>query len=163
MPSLKLFSEIDTDKYDNWNIVCTLLTPPLLNDIIDYFLYTRSYQEGLEFFSQCYSIMENTSNKEKDTEAFVHDTIITVRLVLYDKMNLWNRYVKEYDTFIPMQASTIKDASRYHTIHKKLKLMSQGKKTEHMKCRQRYELTEEELQQRYEYLKRKIQKHLGGL
>lgn len=163
MPSLKLFSEIDTRKHDNWGVVCTLLTPPLLNDIIDYFLYTRSYQEGLDFFSQCYSIMESTINKDPDAEAFVHDTIITVKLVLYDKMNLWDQYIKEYDAFIPMQTSTIKDIDRYHTVHKKLELMSQGKHIEHMKCRQRYELTDEELQQRYEYLKRKIQKHLGGL
>ena len=107
--------------------------------------------------------MENTANKEPDIEAFVHDTIITVRLVLYDKMNLWDRYVKEYEAFIPMQASTIKDAGRYHTIHKKLELMYQGKNIEHLKCRQRYEFTDEELQQRYEYVKRKIQRQLERL
>lgn len=140
-----------------------MLTPPLLNDIIDFFLYTRSYQEGLDFFSRCYSIMERTANKDKDTEAFVHDTIILMRLVLYDKMNLWDRYVKEYDAFIPMQASTIKDANRYHTIHKKLELLSQGKNADRLKCHQRYELSDDELHKRYEYVKRKIQKHLGGL
>lgn len=160
--SLKLFKEIDICIHDGWSAVCTLLTPPLLNDIIDFFLYTRSYQDGLDFLNRCYSIMEGTANKDHDKEAFVHDTIILVKLVLYDKMNLWNRYIKEYDAFIPMQASTIKDANRYHTVHKKLELMSQGKKFEHTKCHQRYELTDDELQQRYEYLKRKIQRHLGG-
>lgn len=163
MSNLKLFNELQAKGQDNWDAVCTLLTPPLLNDIIDYFLYTRSYQEGLDFFSQCYSIMENTANKAPGTEAFVHDTIITVQLVLYDKLNLWDRYVKEYDAFKPMQASTIKDADRYHTIHKKLDMLYQGKNIEHMKCHQRYELTDDELQQRYDYLKRKIQRHLGGL
>lgn len=163
MLNLKLFRDIDIQNQNKWDAVCTLLTPPLLNDIIDYFLYTRSYQDGLDFFIRCYSIMENTANKNPDTEAFVHDTIILVRLVLYDKMNLWDRYIKEYDAFIPMQASTIKDADRYHAVHKKLELLSQGKNIEHMKCHQRYELTDDELQQRYEYVKRKIQRHLGGL
>lgn len=106
--------------------------------------------------------MEQTPDKNCHTEAFVHDTIFLMRLVLYDKMNLWERYVTEYDAFIPMQESTIKDSDRYRKIKNKLAMLSHGKNTESMKCRQRYELTDEELHQRYEYVKRKIQKHLGG-
>ena len=163
MLNLKLFNNIEVKEQNKWNAVCILLFPPFLNDIIDYFLYTRSYQDGLDFLNQCYSIMEQTPDKEPNKEAFIHDTIITVRLVLYDKMNLWDQYIKEYDAFIPMQASTIKDADRYHTIHKKLELMSHGKNIEHMKCHQRYQLTDTEFQQRYEYISEKIKRHLGGL
>ena len=163
LENLKLFKDIQLHKQDNWAIICTLLTPPLLNDIIDFFLYTRSYQEGLDFFDKCYSVMEQVPDKDHNTEAFVHDTIILMRLTLYDKMNLWDRYIKEYDSFVPMQASTIKDTDRYRIIKNKQIKLLQGKNIEHMKCRQRYELTDDEIKQRYEYVKKKIQKHLGGL
>ena len=159
---LKLFNDIALSVQCNWKVVRTLLTPPFLNDIIDYFLYTRSYQEGLDFLEQCYPVMEQAPDEDLNTKAFVHDTIITMRLVLYDKMNLWDRYIKEYDAFIPMQASTIKDTDRYLTVHKKLNMLYHGKNVEPMKCRQRYELTDDELQKRYEYVIRKIQRHLGG-
>ena len=163
LKNLKLFKDIELNKQNNWAIVCTLLTPPLLNDIIDFFLYTRNYQEGLDFFDKCYSVMEQTPDKDHNTEAFVHDTIILMRLTLYDKMNLWDRYIKEYDSFVPMQAATIKDADRYRIIENKRIKLLQGKNIEHMKCHQRYELTDDEIKQRYEYVKRRIQKHLGGL
>lgn len=160
---LKPFNDIGLQVQCNWDIVRTLLTPPLLNDIIDLFLYTRSYQEGLDFLEQCYSVLEQAPDKEQSTKAFVYDTIITLRLVLYDKLNMWDRYIKEYEAFTPMMASTIKDADRYHTIHKKLNMIYRGKNVEPMKCHQRYELTDDELQKRYEYVSRRIQRHLGGL
>ena len=112
---------------------------------------------------QCYSVLEQAPDKEQSTKAFVYDTIITLRLVLYDKLNMWDRYIKEYESFTPMMASTIKDADRYHTIHKKLNMLHRGKNVEPMKCHQRYELTDDELQKRYEYVLRRIQRHLGGL
>ena len=147
----------------NWSIVCTLLTPPLLNDIIDFFLYTRSYQEGLDFIERCYSIMEQAPDKEPNAEAIVHDTLKLFQLVLYDKMNLWDRYVNEYELFVPMLASTIKDAARYETIKQKLSLLLQGENVDCLKCHARYELSDEELLNRYEYVMRRIKKHLGGL
>ena len=163
MPKLKLFNDIRLQVQCNWEVVSTLLTPPLLNDIIDYFLYTRSYQDGLDFLDRCYPVLEQAPDKDQSTKAFVHDTIITMRLVLYDKLNLWDRYIKEYDAFQPMLASTIKDADRYHMLHRKLNMLYHGKNVESMKCHQRYELTDDELQKRYEYVIRKIQRHLGGL
>ena len=160
---LKLFYDISVQFDNEWDVVCTLLCSPLHNDVIDYFLYTRSFQEGIDFFNYCETVMQNTDSKDPVKESFVHDTIHIVRLVLYDKLNMWECYINAYDAFVPMQASTIKDKAKYDLVHKKLERLHKGKTTEHLKCRQRYELTDSELNARYEYLKRRIQKHIGGL
>lgn len=154
--------ELDLSHYliqykDPFPVMKALLSYPLCNWVNEYFNYTRDYESGLNYVRYCRDIIEVNKEQISPSEGEKWDMyLITLKLNMLDRLNLWQEYIEYFDSLIDKKTYLYYLSARYEIIKRKLNRKNIGKKTDHLKRHQSYMLTEEEMKLRYEAIINKL-------
>ncbi len=134
-----------------------LLSYPKINFVSQYFTRTRTFEAGLDFVNFCYDIMWQYSHEISINEAAFWDRYLTgLRLVLYDRLNLWPEYIDAYADMLaryPDMDVAVR-RQRLEIITRKLEKHGAGGKIGNMLRQQAHELAPGEREQRYQEMMR---------
>ena len=140
-----------------------LLSYPLCNWVVEFFLRSREYEKGLEFISYAYAVMGvNIDNIPEQEYTRWEKQLTRMTLTLLDYMNSWEAYIDYYDQSLASKPYIQASKQRYEIIRRKLARQAAGKSVEHLKRHGRAMLTEEELNNRYAEIINKLEWLMKG-
>lgn len=169
---------------DNLNMLRVLLSYPMINWVGQFFSRTRDGDTELFFVDNCREIIrQNMDRVSADEYARFDKELINYELSAYDRLNLWQDYIRLFEEVRKEKSYTIKYGAsrndsvfnsyvlhqdsdckyvhflylsdhRYKIICRKQARKEAGKGVEHLKMHQKDALTDAELEARYNELAR---------
>lgn len=143
---------------DNLKALRALLNYPLIGWVSQYFSRTRNAETELRFVEFCRTLMMHQRGEISDEEYRRYDrALLGYELSAYDRLNWWVDYIALYERAVSEGRLRSYSWDRYPIICRKQARAEAGKSVEHLKRHQQGSLSEEELLERHDEMKRLLE------